>query len=186
MATLYAAPEKMKKQDIMAYGLTGIAAFLWLTQTGRDIAAKLGSKIMQISDSGLRLIAGFEGFSATPYPDAQGQSIGFGHFIKPGEEFTEITEAEGYALLHQDAASADAAVNRLVTVPLTQNQHDALVSLVYNIGEGNFQISTMLRLINAGNYNSAAAQFDRWDQSQGVVLGSLQDRRADEKALFLT
>lgn len=170
----------------MAFGLLGIAAFMLLTKAGKNIAAKIGVEIMKISDSGLRLIAGFEGFSPVPYPDAQGQSIGFGHFIKPGETFTEITETEGLDLLKQDAATADAAVARLVTVPLNQNQHDSLTSLIYNIGEGNFTSSTLLKKLNAGDYAGAAAQFPAWNKSQHQVIPALVARRADEQTLFMT
>jgi lysozyme len=177
----------MKTKTFVAYGLIGVALYLWLTQSGRNIAAQLGTEIMKLTDSGLQLIAKFEGFSPYPYKDAQGQSVGFGHFILPSDTFTyPMTEAQAYDLLKQDAAKADAAVTRLVKVPLTSNQHDALVSLVYNIGEGNFGRSTLLRMLNAGDYNSAAAQFSVWKKSGGEVITALVNRRAREQDVFLT
>lgn len=174
-----------KGQAILAFGLMGTAIFLLFTQAGKNIAARLGTSIMKITDSGLKLIADFEGFSDMPYADAQGQSVGFGHFILPTDNLTfPITEEQGYELLKQDASTADAAVQRLVTVPLTANQHDALVSLVYNIGVGNFTGSTLLRLLNSGDYEGAAAQFPMWKKSQGQVVQALVDRRASERQLF--
>lgn len=89
------------------------------------------------------------------------------------------------ALLRADLGTAEAAVNRLVTVPLTQNQFDALVSLVFNIGEGNFSKSTLLRRLNAGEREAAAGQFGRWNKSKGVELAGLTKRRAAERELFL-
>jgi lysozyme len=182
-----------KDKTLLAFGLCGIAAYLWLTQSGKNVAAAIGEKIMQISNSGLSLIAGFEGFSAVPYTDADGQSIAFGHFLLPGELgntiISPVTKEQGYALLNQDAATADAVVSNSVTVPLTQNQHDALCSLVYNIGGAptyHFENSTLLRLLNSGDYNGAADQFLVWNKSQGQVDQSLVDRRAQEQSVFLT
>jgi lysozyme len=184
---------KENEKTLLAFGLCGIAVYLLFTQSGKNVAAAIGEKIMQISDSGLSLIAGFEGFSAVPYTDADGQSIAFGHFLLPGELGVTIipplSKAQGYDLLNQDAASADAVVSNNVTVPLTQNQHDALCSLVYNIGGAptyHFENSTLLRHLNAGDYNAAADQFLVWNKSQGQVDQSLVDRRAKEQAVFLT
>lgn len=184
----------MKKDHVktgFAIGLSLLALYLLFTQSGKDIAARLGVELMKLTDSGLKLIAEFEGFSATPYPDAQGQSIGYGHFIKAGENIQwPITEEQALDLLKQDAASANTSVNSLVKVPLTQNQHDALVSLVYNIGSGAFAASTLLKLLNAGDYTGAAEQFARWNKSRDAsgnltVNQSLVARRASEASLFM-
>lgn len=147
---------------------------------------------MKISDSGLRTIADIESFSPVPYPDARGQSIGYGHFILASDNIVwPITEETAFQLLQQDAAAADTTVNSLVKVPLTQNQHDALVSFVYNVGSANFSTSTLLRLLNSGDYTGAADQFAVWNKShdaqgQLVELQALDDRRAIEQNLFLT
>lgn len=77
-------------------------------------------------------------------------------------------------------------VNRVVNVPLTQNQFDALVSLAYNIGPHAFEASTLLKKLNVGDYYAAAEQFLRWDKSKGQILKGLVKRRAAEKKLFLT
>lgn len=132
-------------------------------------------------------IANFEGFSATPYPDAGGYSIGYGHYMGavvtiPGP----ITQAQGLDLLQADVASAARTVSSLVSVPLTQNQYDALVSLAYNIGSNAFANSTLVSLLNQGDYAGAAAQFPVWNKSQGKVIAALVSRREAEKGLFLT
>ncbi len=77
------------------------------------------------------------------------------------------------------------AVNRLVTVPLTQNQFDALISFVFNLGIGNFRTSTLLKKLNAGDYTGAAKEFPPWVRADGKQLPGLIKRRDAEKALFL-
>jgi lysozyme len=172
--------------------LTGVAAFLWLTVTGKKVAASAGAavatgaeRVADLFDSTLQLIKRFEGFSAKPYPDAGGFSIGYGHFILPGENFTEISREKAHEILKADSANAVAAVKGFVKVPLTQNQFDALTSFAYNVGVTAFRNSTLVRLLNAGDYSGAANQLPRWNKSQGVVLQTLVDRRTAEKALFL-
>lgn len=167
-------------------GLVSVLAFLTLTKTGRDLAAKTGEGIMNLSGNALDVIERFEGFSQVPYKDAQGYSIGYGHFILPGENLTAITKGQARELLEQDAAIAEAEVKTSVKVPLTQNQFDALVSLTYNIGITAFRNSTLLKKLNAGDYTGAAEQFTRWNKSQGETLAALTARRADEQELFLT
>lgn len=140
---------------------------------------------MQLSQNGLDRIKAREGFSAYSYPDADGRSIGYGHFLKPGEEYPEpITEADAENILANDVYGAVKAVNSAVTVPLTQSQFDALVSLAFNIGENNFHGSTLVRKLNAGDYAGALAEFGRWNKSQGQTLASLTSRRADEATQF--
>jgi lysozyme len=73
-------------------------------------------------------------------------------------------------------------VNNLVNVPLTQGQFDALVDFVYNLGVGNFESSTLLRDLNAGDMDAAANEFDKWDHVSGqVVAGLLRRREAETK-----
>lgn len=170
----------------MLAGLVSALAYLTLTKTGRELASKTGLAIMDFSDNGIENIKRFEGFSPVPYKDAQGWSIGYGHFIKPGENLTSVSEAQARLLLKQDAALASAAVKNSVKVPLTQNQFDALVSLTYNIGITAFRNSTLLRKLNGGDYSGAAAQFARWNMSQGEFIAALDRRRTSERELFLT
>jgi len=82
-------------------------------------------------------------------------------------------------------AIAQATVNQYVEVPLTQNQTNALTDFVYNVGAGNFSSSTLLALLNAGNYDGAAGEFAKWVFAGGVVAPGLEARRAAEAALFL-
>lgn len=110
-------------------------------------------------------------------------TIGYGHTktAKPG---MVITAARALELLDGDIAWAEHAVRRLVTVPLKQHQFDALVSFAYNVGAGAFGRSTLLRMLNAHDYDGAAGQFPRWNKQAGRVLAGLTKRRAEEQALF--
>jgi lysozyme len=98
----------------------------------------------------------------------------------------KITAGQAESLLRKDITWVEKAVNKLVVVPLTQNQFDALSSLVFNIGEGGFANSTLLRLLNAGDYEGAANQFLRWNKQKGVTLKGLTKRREEERKLFLS
>lgn len=112
-------------------------------------------------------------------------TIGYGH-THTTKQGMKITEAQAEKLLYKDLAWAEDAVNDLVNVPLTQNQFDALVSFVFNVGAGAFAKSTLLRFLNTGDYTNAAAQFMRWNKQKGRVLNGLTKRRDDERRLFLS
>ncbi len=148
---------------------------------------------MRLSDAGLITLKRHEGLSLEAYPDPGSKdgkpvTIGYGSTRRlDGGEWRvgeRITEVEAAELLRRDAAGAETAVNRMVRVPLTQPQFDALVSFVYNVGAGAFESSTLLRKLNAGDYAGAAAQFDRWTYNDGRVMAGLQRRREAERALF--
>ena len=94
------------------------------------------------------------------------------------------TQEQADAQLLKDIQNAVDHVNRLVTVPLSQGEYDALVDFIFNVGSGNFDRSALLRLLNAGNYQVAAAQFDLWDHAGGKVVAGLLRRREAEKAEF--
>lgn len=139
---------------------------------------------MHTSQKGLDLIKSFEGLRLSAYKDVVGVvTIGYGTTagVKMGDTITKECAEE---LLREDVKRFEAQVLRLVKVPLTQGQHDALVSFVYNLGAGNLSNSTLLRLLNAGDYAGAAAQFDRWNKAGGKTLAGLVRRRAAERALF--
>lgn len=141
---------------------------------------------MQISQQGIEALKFFEGLRLTVYKDSAGlDTIGYGHLVKPGESFTTITEAEAEQLLKADISYAEDAVNRLVKVDLDQNQYDALVSFVYNVGAGAFADSTLLKRLNYGDYQGAANELDRWNKAGGRVIDGLVSRRYHEKRLFL-
>lgn len=138
-------------------------------------------------------IASFEGFRAMPYQDQGGVwTIGYGvTFTSAGHRVTaatpSMTKDAAYARLTVDVASVLAAVRRLVDaeVPLSANQASALTSLAYNIGIGAFGGSTLLRLLNSGNYLGAADQFGNWVHVGSQVSKGLVQRRMGERALFL-
>ena len=99
---------------------------------------------------------------------------------------TTIDQQEADDLLAVDLHHAETAIYKTVQAKLTQNQFDALVSLVYNIGGGAFSKSTVLRLLNLEDYEGAALAFLMWDKTNGEVNLGLQNRRQAEKLLFLT
>lgn len=146
---------------------------------------------MRVSESGVALLKRFEGLELEAYQDIAGVwTIGYGHTgpdVTPG---MRITEREAEALLRRDLKSREDAVSRLVTVPLNQNEFDALVSFVYNVGAEAFRRSTALRRLNRGARLAAADAMTWWNKAtvngkKREVLG-LTRRRAAEKALFLT
>jgi lysozyme len=143
---------------------------------------------MQTSNAGLELIKKFEGFSATPYYClASKLTIGYGHVILSKESFPRagISKSEATILLKQDVSASERAINRLVTTPLLQNQFDALVSFVYNIGAQHFEKSTLLRFLNDNSMELAAKEFSRWVFAGGLMQKGLVRRRKAEKLMFL-
>lgn len=143
---------------------------------------------MKLSEAGLSFIANEEGFVDHVYLDQVGvATIGYGHVVRAGETFmATITVAQGRAILAQDVSAVEDALSALVTVPLTQPQFDALVSLAFNIGAAAFSSSTLLKLLNIGDYAGAAEQFPVWRMGGGGVLPVLVRRRARERTMFLT
>ena len=142
---------------------------------------------MKTSDVGINLIKEFESFVPETYICPAGKpTIGYGHVVRPGEVFTTITEEEGCALLAEDLVPREESVGKLVRVGLSQAQFDALVSFVYNVGHGAFNMSTLLRKLNNRDYLGAAAEFQRWKYGGGRVLPGLVRRRRREEELFLS
>lgn len=146
---------------------------------------------MKISENGLKLIKTFEALRLSAYKCTAGiWTIGYGH-IQNVKEGDEISKEKAEELLKIDVKIAENAVNELVKVKLNQNQFDALVSFVFNVGRGSlknntgFISSTMLKFLNAGHFPLAAGQFDRWIYSGGKITNGLINRRAIEKKLFL-
>jgi len=146
---------------------------------------------VKISESGVALLKRFEGLELEAYQDIAGVwTIGYGHTgsdVQPGQR---ITEREAEALLRRDLRPREDAVDRFVNVPLNQNEFDALVSFVYNVGAQAFRGSTALKRLNRGARMAAADALTWWNKATvgGVlreILG-LTRRRAAEKALFVT
>lgn len=142
---------------------------------------------MRTNQAGLNLIKQFEGLRLIAYQDVVGVwTIGYGHTgpdVKPG---MVITQAQADSLLADDLIRFEHGVGNMVTVPINANQFSALVSFSYNLGLGNLQSSTLLRLLNQGNAAGAALQFPLWDRAGGKVLPGLLSRRQAEQALFNT
>ena len=131
-------------------------------------------------------MASFEGCELHAYLDQRGfPTIGYGHTagVVIGDT---CNEQQAQAWLYQDLYTADVAVNKAVTVCLTQNQFDALVSLAFNIGAYAFAHSTLVRILNAGSVQAAADQFLVWDKTNGQTNPGLLRRRNAERTLFLT
>ncbi|WP_342622623.1 lysozyme [Pseudomonas alkylphenolica] len=140
---------------------------------------------MRTSQRGLSLIKSFEGLRLLAYRDAVGVwTIGYGatRGVKAG---MSITKEQAERMLINDVQRFEPEVERLVKVPLTSNQWDALVSFTYNLGAANLESSTLLRLLNADDYAGAAEQFPRWNKAGGKVLPGLVRRREAERVLFL-
>lgn len=130
-----------------------------------------------------------EGLRLKAYPDpASGGdpwTIGYGHTkgVKPGATCTQEMADQWF---EEDWAEARQGVESAVTVPLSDKQRDALTSFVFNVGAGAFRKSTLLRLLNAGDYFGAANQLTRWTKAAGKTMPGLVKRRGEERAWFLS
>jgi lysozyme len=146
----------------------------------------LEEKIMHLSSAGLELLKKSEGFRDHIYNDDAGfRTIGFGHRLALSESFpASITLAQGESILAWDVAIAESAVDRLVKVPLTQGQFDALVDFVFNLGAGRLAASTLLTYLNAGNSDAAAWQLLAWDHAGSQEIAGLKSRREAEFRLW--
>lgn len=141
---------------------------------------------METSDNGRKLIEGFESLKLDAYLDVHNiPTIGYGHTGKGVYIGLTITEEHADELLELDLNNSENWINRLVKVSLDQNQFDALVAFTFNVGAGNFLSSTLLKLLNAGDYQGAADQLPRWNKSGGKVINGLIRRRSAERAMFL-
>jgi lysozyme len=141
---------------------------------------------MQLSTAGLELIKTSEGFRAKTYLDLAGNpTIGYGHRLTPRECYPDgICATEADVILRWDVREAEQSVARLVRVPLTQGQFDALVDFTFNLGSGRLASSTLLQSLNAGNYDAAASELLRWDHSGAHEIASLKARREAEFRLW--
>lgn len=176
---------------------TGMAMTLVPVDRAGIIATAQSS--MTLSDEGIKLIKEFEGFRAKMYNDAVGHcTIGYGTLIHKGRcdgsaseaPYTDgVTEEKATKLLADRAAEFQSVINSNVKVTLNQNQNDALVSFVYNVGSGNFLSSTLLKVLNKGEYASVPSEMKRWNKGRDengnlIELAGLVKRRAAEATLF--
>ena len=140
---------------------------------------------MNISDRGLDLIKTHEGCRLEAYQDSVGVwTIGYGHTmgVKQGDT---CTQEQAEAWLTEDVTTiAERCVNWLVKVPLTQSEFDALCSFSFNLGCSALRNSTLLKKLNASDYNGASLEFGKWDHAGGKQLAGLTARRTAEAELF--
>lgn len=155
---------------------------------------------MKISANGIRFIKAREGSQAKMYKDSAGlPTIGLGHLLTQSELTSGkiiiagktvrwqngLTDTQITALLAQDLAKHEQAINQNVKVKLTQNQFDALVSFSFNVGARAFISSNLLRQLNAGHYEQVPVQLKRWVYSGGEIVAGLATRRELEGKLWL-
>ena len=145
---------------------------------------------MKTSARGVDLIKSFEGLELEAYRDAVGiWTIGYGHTAAAGAPRPAaglvISEEEATEILARDLRQYEAAISRTLKRVPTQNQFDAMVSLCYNIGEGAFAGSSVIRYFNAGDFEMAAERFLLWNKAKGRELKGLTRRREAERKLFL-
>ena len=154
---------------------------------------------MQMSQHGLSLLEQWEGFKLQVYKDSAGlPTIGVGHLLTRSELASGniviggvpvkyaggLTQQQVTDLLAQDVVPAQQAVNAGVKVALNQNQFDALVSFTFNVGNGAFLGSTLLKVLNQGQYDQVPTQLLRWTRSGGQLVQGLVNRRQNEIKLW--
>ena len=146
----------------------------------------------KVNSATVDMVRSFEGLYIHPYLDAVGvPTIGYGTtYYEGGVRVTmsdpHITQDRAIELLGNDLNEHSGYVEKMVTVAMTDNQFGALVSFCYNLGPGSLQKSTLLKLLNTGDYSGAAGQFVLWNKAGGTVLAGLTRRRLAERDLFLT
>jgi lysozyme len=160
------------------------------------LASFSGPRSMRVGQAGLDLIEKQEGYSPTLYDrdgTAGNTTIGWGHEVHPGkinhsaseEKFKNgITRLQAEQLLRGDVSVTENRINSRIRLPLTQNQFDALASLVFNI-RAHFDRSTLLRLLDRGDYLGAASHFKDFQNAHHKLVPGLPDRRRAEEELFL-
>lgn len=140
---------------------------------------------MNYSKQGLALTESFEGCRLVAYQDIRGiWTIGYGHtrYVHPNDT---CTQAQAEQWLQQDIQLCVDEVNKYVTVPLTQGEFDALVDFAFNLGCASLNGSTLLRLLNQGDHQGAAGEFEKWSHAGGQVVAGLLRRRLAERDEFI-
>lgn len=144
---------------------------------------------MRTGETGLNLIKGYEGLRMSAhYAPSEQWTVGYGH-VSTARHGMHVTEGDAERLLREDVKPIETLISSTVRAPLNQNEHDALASLIFNIGEENWRRSSVLRKLNAGDKLAAAQGFEMWNKAringELVALDGLVRRRAAEKSLFL-
>jgi lysozyme len=144
---------------------------------------------MELNEAGIKLIQDFEGLVLETYLCSAGvPTIGYGHTSAAGEPLVtpgmKITKAQADAIFRRDVETYCNGVRGALQVEVNDNQFSAMVSLAYNIGVAAFAQSSVLRFVNEGRMEEAAASFALWNKAGGQVLRGLVRRRAAEAELF--
>ncbi len=141
------------------------------------------------NDAAIDILKSYEGLALEAYPEADYWLIGYGHKGKQVRQGMTITALTAERYLRQDLRSHEDYIRSVVHVPLNENEFSALVILSYNIGNGAFRNSTVLRLLNAGDRKAAADAFLMWNKIKRngklSVSAPLAGRRKAERDLFL-
>jgi lysozyme len=174
--------------------VTGIVvAAIILIMLRKQIATALNkTPFGTISDKIFNVISSFEGFDQVAVPDVTGYAVGYGsHYNWDAQRNVQkgdvIDKATAKQWLLNDAQKDYSFVQSIVQVPINDNQLLALSSFSYNVGRGNLQNSTLLKMLNGGiDKTLVANEFDKWVYSAGVKSDGLKKRRQAEKQLFLT
>lgn len=145
---------------------------------------RLAVAALSLSAAGLVSIANLEGFSDTAYIPIPGDvpTIGFGSTegVRMGDT---ITVPKALERLMRDVGVAESAIGRCVKVPLSQSEYDAFTSFAFNVGGDAFCSSTIVKKLNAGDYDGACDELERWVYSQKRVVPGLVNRRQVEYRL---
>lgn len=145
----------------------------------------------KINRASIDMIKHFEGLRLKPYLCSAGvATIGIGTIKYPdGKAVTmndpAITEEQAEDYLQFELKEKQEGVEKLVKIPINDNQFGALVSFAYNVGLGALKGSTLLKLLNQGDVSGAAEEFLRWDKAGGKKVAGLTRRRQAERSLFL-
>lgn len=145
---------------------------------------------LKTSQEGLEHITKWEGLMLKRYVCPAGKhTIGVGHVLLPGENYQEITKEQALEILAKDVERFEKAVKKHITVPLNQNQFDALVSFIFNTGEGGVINTGVQKTVNSGDFASVPMKLEEWSKFRvnGVmkVNKGLLNRRKSEGQLFL-
>lgn len=139
---------------------------------------------MKISKEGIALIKKFEGIELEAYQDSVGVwTIGYGH-TKGVKEGDNISLKQAEEMLEEELVEYEGYINNMVELGLEQNQFDALVAWVYNLGPTNLRESTLLKVLNQGLFDEVPFEIKRWNKAGGQVLNGLVRRREAEALLF--
>jgi len=139
---------------------------------------------MKISEDGLELIKKFEGCETSAYQDSVGVwTIGFGH-TKGVEEGQTCSIEDAESMLADEMDEYEGYINNMVKVDLQQHEFDALVAWVYNLGPTNLGESTMLKVLNGGQFDRVPDEMNRWTRAGGEILEGLVRRRQAESLMF--